>query len=82
MTKTDDFAKVCREEVFTTMHCGFNRIPIESFKIRNSSGMHLGRNFLAAIFSVIVYPTVTEKVPGGSEDLKKQQKYTTMVSKT
>ena len=33
----------------------FNRIPIESLRILNSNAMHLGKKFLAAIFSVIVY---------------------------
>ena len=33
----------------------FNRIPIESVKICNSNAMHLGKKFLAAIFSAILY---------------------------
>ena len=34
----------------------FNRIPpIESSKIRNSNALHLGKKFLAAIFSLIFY---------------------------
>ena len=33
----------------------YNRIPIDSLNIPNSKAMHLGKNFLAAIFSVIVY---------------------------
>ena len=33
----------------------FNRIPIESLRICNSNAMHLGKKFLAAIFSVTVY---------------------------
>ena len=33
----------------------FDQIPIESLRIRNSYEMHLGKKFLAAIFSVIVY---------------------------
>ena len=33
----------------------FNRIPIQSLRIRNSNAMHLGKKFFAAIFSVIVY---------------------------
>ena len=33
----------------------FNRIPVEPVRIRNLNAMHLGKKFLAAIFSVIVY---------------------------
>ena len=33
----------------------FNQIPIESLKICNSNAMHLGKKFLAAIFSAILY---------------------------
>ena len=33
----------------------YNRIPIDSLTIPNSNAMHLGKKFLAAIFSVIVY---------------------------
>ena len=34
----------------------YNRIPIDSLTIPDSNTMHLGKKFLAAIFSVIVYP--------------------------
>ena len=51
----DDCAKDGGEEFFTKMHCVLNRIPIESFKIRNSSAVHLGEKFLSAILSAIVY---------------------------
>ena len=43
------------EEFLTKMHCVFNRIPFESLRIRDSNAMHLGKKFLAAIFSAIVY---------------------------
>ena len=33
----------------------FNRIPIDSLKISASNPMHLGKGFLAAIFSVLAY---------------------------
>ena len=33
----------------------FSRIPIESIKICNSNAMHLGKKFLAAIFSAILF---------------------------
>ena len=33
----------------------FNRIPIGSLRIRDLNAMHLGKQFLAAIFSTIVY---------------------------
>ena len=33
----------------------FNRIAIESLRIRNWNAMHLGKKFLATIFSVIFY---------------------------
>ena len=32
----------------------FNRIPIESLKIRTLSAMHISKKFLAAIFSAVV----------------------------
>ena len=33
----------------------YDRIPIKSLRIRNSNALHLGKKFLAAIFSAIVY---------------------------
>ena len=37
----------------------FNRIPIELLKICNLKAMHLGKKFLAAIFSAILYSSWT-----------------------
>ena len=39
----------------------FNRIPIESVKICNSNVMHLGKKFIAAIFSAILFWRVFRK---------------------
>ena len=38
----------------------FNPIPIESLRIRTWNAMHLGKNFLEAIYRVIVYFDATE----------------------
>ena len=51
----DDYAKDGGEELLPRCTAFFNRIPTESLWIRNSNAMHLGKKFLAAIFSVIVY---------------------------
>ena len=51
----EDCAKDGGEEFFTEMHCVFNRIPIESLKICTSNAMHLGKKFLTAIFSAVLY---------------------------
>ena len=52
----EDCAKDGSEEFFTEMHSAFfNRIPIGSLKICNSNAMHLGKKFLAAIFSAILH---------------------------
>ena len=51
----DDYAKDGGEELLPRCNAFFNRIPIESLKIRNSNTMHHGKKFLAVIFSVIVY---------------------------
>ena len=40
------------EELFTNAF--YNRIPIDSLKIPNLNAMHLGKQFLVAILSVIV----------------------------
>ena len=40
----------------------YNRIPIDSLAIPNSNAMHLGKKFLAAIFSVIVYSSIESKI--------------------
>ena len=37
----------------------FNRIPMESLKICYSNAVHLGKKFLAAIFSAILYCQIT-----------------------
>ena len=51
----DDYAKDGGEELFTKMHCVRIRNRYESIGIRLQNAMHLGKKFLAAIFSVIVY---------------------------
>ena len=49
----------------------FERISIESLKIRNTNAMHLGKKFLDAIFSAIVYSpfSCSTKEPGSSDIL-------------
>ena len=55
-TATYNYAKDCSKELFTAIHYAFfNRIPMESSKIRCPTAVHLGKKFLAAAFSVIVY---------------------------
>ena len=51
----DDCAKDGSKDFFTYYIAFFNRIPIQSLKIRNSNVVHLGKKFLAAIFSVISF---------------------------
>ena len=51
----DDYAKDGGEELLPRCITFFNRIPTELLRIRNMNAMHLGKKFLAAIFSVIVY---------------------------
>ena len=41
----------------------FNRIPTESLKICHLNAMHLGKKFLATIFSVILYAECSRKFP-------------------
>ena len=43
------------EELFTKTDCILNQIPIEFLMILNSNAIYHGKNFLAAIFSVIIY---------------------------
>ena len=51
----------------------FNRIPVESLKICNSNAMHLGKKFLAAIFSAILYrPFSYSENECGSNDISLQ----------
>ena len=45
----DDYAKDCDDELLPIC------IPVESLMISNLNAMHLGKNLLATIFSVIVY---------------------------
>ena len=51
----DDYAKDGGEELFTKMHCVLIANPNDSIGIRLENAVHLGKEFLAAIFSVIVY---------------------------
>ena len=46
------------EKFFTKIHCNLNRIPIQSLRFRNQNAMHLGKKFLAAIFSAIIYYSI------------------------
>ena len=39
----------------------YNRVPIDSLTIPNSSAVHLGKKFLVAIFSVIIYCVFSAK---------------------
>ena len=56
MLTRDDCAKDGAEEFFLPRCTAvFSRIPIESLKICDSKAMHLGKKFLAAIFSTILY---------------------------
>ena len=53
----DSYARDGGEELFTKMHCVLrsNSYGNETLKIRKSNAAHLGKKFVAAIFSVIVY---------------------------
>ena len=50
----DNYAKDGSEELLPRSIAFFNRIPIESLRIRNENAMHLSKKFLVAIFSVMV----------------------------
>ena len=52
---TDNYAKDGGKELFTKMNCVVNRIPIESLRIRHLNEMDLGKNSLAAVFSVVIW---------------------------
>ena len=51
----DDYAKDGGKELFTKMHAFELRILNDSIGIRLKNAVHLGKKFLAAIFSVMVY---------------------------
>ena len=51
----DDCLKDAVEEFLPRCIAFFNRMPIESLKIRSLSAVHLGKKFLAPIFIAIVY---------------------------
>ena len=51
----DDYAKDCGDELLPICIALYDRIPVESLMISNLNAMHLGKNLLATIFSVIVY---------------------------
>ena len=55
MEAIHDYAKDGGEEFLPRCFAFYNRIPIDSLTIPDSNAMHLGKMFLAAIFSVIVY---------------------------
>ena len=51
----DNFAKDSGKEFFIQMHCVFVTILSDSVGIRSKNEVHLGKTFLASIFSAIVY---------------------------
>ena len=51
----EDCAKDGGEVFLPRCSAFFNQIPIESLKICNSNAVYLGKKFLAAIFSAILY---------------------------
>ena len=56
----DDCAKDGGEEFLPSFTAFFNQIPIELLKICNSNVVHLGKKFLSAIFSAILYYEFTK----------------------
>ena len=51
----DNYAKDGDEEFLPRCNAFVNRIPVEPLRIRNKNAMHLGKKFLAAIFTLITY---------------------------